>query len=357
MGTQIEGLEMKVIHIYADANGNWGDRALARGVQEIFMKHLGIQSQDFQIIPLESLSKEQNKLSNQDLIIYGGGGILGELIAAYCGFLSSFPSPTVGYGVGLNRFIVTTGKEEPFKTEDVKILSYVVKRDFKYFSVRNDGSKEKLLSWGYEPPLPESPDPGIWSGLNLTPQKTTQNYVIIQLAGDMLLNRFYYDAIDMVKFTRKINVVKNFLNKKGYDVVFAVHREEDTLFKRFITGQYEEWNWREVMNNIPKGLESYKNAKFVLGMRGHSQILPFGLGVPSIALVNQSKNLGFMQKVGLERYAVKIKEKNLDILLKEKILELENEYPSVQSHIQSQLQTMEKNVTEEFKIIKERLKW
>lgn len=348
---------MKVLHIYAHENGNWGDRALARGTQEVFKKYLGIQ--EFNIVSVETLVNNQDKLLNQDLIIYGGGGIIGELMSAYKGFLSSFPSPIVGYAVGANRFIVPTGREEPYEISDLKLLNYVVKRDFKYFSVRNDGTKEKLLAWGYEPPLNESPCVGLWSGLNLpnTTTSNSKNYVIIQLAGDMLLNRFYYDGIDMVKFTRKIDSVKNFLNNKGYDVMFAIHRSEDTVYKRFISKNYREWNWSEMINNIPHGLQSYKNAKFVIGMRGHAQILPFGFNVPPIALVNQSKNLGFMQKVGLERYAVNINEKRLDTILKVKILELENEYPLIQKHIQSQLQIMDKNVTEEFKVIKEKLNW
>jgi len=345
---------MKVVHIYADANGNWGDKALGLGTRKVFNKNLGIK--EYKIIPLETFSSQTDKLNNQDLIIVGGGGIIRELLSAYRGSFSSFNSPTIGYALGLNTFADSNGQDSLLSQSNSTLLKSVIKRDFKYFSVRNDDTKENLEKIGLS--LPETPDPGLWSGLNLANSNTKkEEYVIIQLAGDMYWNRFFFNEVDVISFTKRINIVKNFLNYRGYKVCFAYHRIEDKYFLKYITQPFEQWTWDTTMPSISQGLCSYRDAKFVIGMRGHSQIIPFGFGVPSIALVNQSKNYGFMQKVGLERYCVNIKEKMLELILEDKISELENEYNEVKTHIKSQLKIMDQQVVEEFKVIKEKLKW
>lgn len=345
---------MKVVHIYADANGNWGDKALGLGTRKIFNKNLGIK--EYKIIPLESFSSHTDQLDNQDLIIVGGGGIIRELLSTYRGSFSSFKSPTIGYALGLNTFVDSNGLNDSLSESSSSLLRSVIKRDFKYFSVRNDDTKENLEKIGLI--LPETPDPGLWSGINLSNSNAKkEKYIIIQLAGDMYWNRFFFNEVDIISFTKQINIVKNYLNNKGYEVYFAYHRIEDKYFLKYITQPFKQWTWDSVMPTVSQGLYNYRDAKFVIGMRGHSQIIPFGFGVPSIALVNQSKNYGFMQKVGLERYCVNIKEKLLELALEEKISELENEYNDVKKHIQFQLKTMNQQVEDEFKIIKEKLKW
>jgi polysaccharide pyruvyl transferase WcaK-like protein len=345
---------MTTIHIYADTNGNWGDKALGLGTQNVFSKNLGIKN--YEVIPLETFTADINKLENQDLIIVGGGGIIRELLSAYRGSFASFNSPTIGYALGLNTFVDSNGQDSLLSQSNSTLLRSVITRDFKYFSVRNDDTKENLEKIGLS--LPETPDPGLWSGMNLSNSNTKkEEYVIIQLAGDMYWNRFFFNEVDIISFTKRINIVKNFLNQRGYNVCFAYHRIEDKYFLKYITQPFQEWTWNTTMPTVPQGLINYRDAKFVIGMRGHAQIIPFGFGVPPIALVNQSKNYSFMQKVGLERYCVNIKEKLLELTLEEKISELENEYDYVKKHIRSQLKVMDQQVVEEFKIIKEKLEW
>jgi len=66
-------------------------------------------------------------------------------------------------------------------------------------------------------------------------------------------------------------------------------------------------------------LDYYKNAEFVLAMRGHGQIVPIGLNVPVISLENHDKNIGLMRKLNLEYYNVNILEKELSVKIIEKV--------------------------------------
>ena len=60
--------------------------------------------------------------------------------------------------------------------------------------------------------------------------------------------------------------------------------------------------------NTWEGLAYYKYAEFVIGMRGHAQICPIGLGVPIISLISHAKHTGLLDRLGLPPYMAKVSE-------------------------------------------------
>lgn len=55
----------------------------------------------------------------------------------------------------------------------------------------------------------------------------------------------------------------------------------------------------------------YSKMDLVVGMRGHSMIIPFGLGVPTIGIGAHNKIKWFLEDVGLEKYSVVLNENNV----------------------------------------------
>ena len=52
---------------------------------------------------------------------------------------------------------------------------------------------------------------------------------------------------------------------------------------------------------LPLFADIYRQMDLVIGMRGHSNIVPFGLGTPVVGLGSHNKNRFFLAQIGAEK--------------------------------------------------------
>ena len=155
-------------------------------------------------------------------------------------------------------------------------------------------------------------DPGFWLPLGRNFKLfIKEKYVVVQLANDKPLHRFV-SIENRDAFIKNMIVVLNELADK-YKIVFAPHVYEDIEISENIA--------KEVKNSIVMDFSKfafdraiefmgiYQNASFVLGMRGHGQIIPLGFGSPVISLENHDKHCGLMLEYGLGEYNINILDK------------------------------------------------
>ncbi|KKP66668.1 MAG: hypothetical protein UR68_C0021G0003 [Candidatus Roizmanbacteria bacterium GW2011_GWA2_35_19] len=348
---------MKVLHTYC-LNYNVGDYALGIGVKNIF-RHLynisffaevNLQGHIFDDYFINLINKKY------DLLIIGGGGIIHGSHWPHGWFwlinkenIKKIKIPFIVYSAGYNYF----KNEKGIPKRGIVHLKETQKQaDF--FSVRNDGSYERLLSQtGIKANV--IADPAFWITLGRKfSSDLNKKYVIVQLADDKSISRF--------KSTKKrddfIEVMINILMKLSlsYLIVFVPHVYEDLEISKKISSAIKNsivLNFGEyAFDRSDEYIGIYKNSEFVLAMRGHGQIIPLSFGIPVISLENHYKHFGLMKEYGLEKYNVNILDKFFKVKLEDRISLLIKELNNLKVFINKKNVELFKNTVEMLRNIK-----
>jgi hypothetical protein len=132
--------------------------------------------------------------------------------------------------------------------------------------------------------------------------------------------------------------------------VFLPHRELDL---RSFGNNTINVSWSEIMNDYMKGLMWYEHAEFVIGTRGHSQLISFGYNKPFINIASQAKNIGFMKRYKLTDYMIKSQDLFIDSF-ENKIKLIQDNTFGIKILINNYLNQLWSNTVDEWKIINSR---
>lgn len=349
----------KIVHAYAK-HYNFGDNALAYGVKNMISKYLTPDAR-YENIDVHTTIFNKNVISNinkANLFLVGGGGLIDTFTTENKYWLFNLEdkdihflkTPLVFYGLGYNNF-----ENVNLNKKTIKNLKNLINKSIS-FSVRNDGTRDRLLKEGLD--LKEIPDPGFFCNGNHPKPEIDGKYMMIQLAFDSLKQR----KID--KSILLDNIVKTCseLLKKNYSIVLAPHCYPDISISKEIVDLLNNpkvimWNWYEIIKeeNVSLGLGYYKYASFVIGMRGHSQICPIGMGTPVISLINHPKHLGLLKKINQTDFVVNITNETFDKTLIEFVNIIEDKHDEIVKNNKLLTQQLEHQTQLHIEEIKEKL--
>jgi len=299
---------MRTWHVYA-RHHNFGDYALGLGLRNIFEAYFP-RPMIFELVDVHSLVFDAATVArlnaSAQLMLVGGGGLIrgrGDqwLFKLPAAQLLDIAVPIVCYGLGYNNF-PSEPEVGPQVIENLRALQAQALG----FSVRNDGTQERLARLGFE--APEVPDPGFFVAGDYPRPPVPQPYVVVQLAYAIPGIREFSE----VALVAALVPVIKFLRRRGYSVVLAPHVETDSRPTNLLLealghpAGVSTWPWHHLMRdeNTREGLAYYQHAQFVIGMRGHAQICPIGLGVPVITIASHAKHTGLLAHLNLPSYAV-----------------------------------------------------
>lgn len=312
---------MKVLHSYC-LNYNIGDYALGIGVKNLLRENLpvdliGDTNIQGRVFDEYYINEVVNK--RYDLLVIGGGGIIhgkhwpnGWFWLIEKELIKEIKIPFIVYGVGYNYWEEEGGIPE----RGTDHLKETIKHA-RYFSVRNDGSADRILK---QTGIRSSvvPDPGFHVDINSHYERAEKSpYVIIQVANDKPLSRFgSQESVDsFIEDMRAITIKLS----KDYKVIFAPHVYDDISLSKAIARDVpnsEVWDFGYfAFDHSDQAVGYYKHAEFVIAMRGHGQIVPICFNTPVIALENHPKHRGLMQELGLLEYNVKINDDDFRLKL------------------------------------------
>ena len=113
-------------------------------------------------------------------------------------------------------------------------------------------------------------------------------------------------------------------------MIFAPHVFDDIIVSKEIAAgvpNTEIWDFGYyAFDHCEHAISFYQNAKFVITMRGHGQIIPIAFNTPVISLSNHPKHIGLMKELNLSDYNVNLSDADFYEDLLKKIVKLEQNY-------------------------------
>ncbi len=322
----------RVLHI-ASFSGNTGDGAMHDGAirtrSEDIDRPLTYQRIEIrEFIHWASRSFDDSFIEmakNSDLVLFGGNSIFqmwrdntasGTYFDFEPDFLLKLEKPVVFYGIGCDA----TRGVHPVSVERTRAtLDHCADPNRFLYSLRNDGSSQLIsteLGASYANRMSVIPDGGLFAEPKcFTPRR--RQYVILNIAGDMPDIRFGNHETDERDFGRYLaKEIEHLLaSRPDLDVVFIPHvfsdiaiiaKCLDALDDRLRRSRVEVASYQVDEEAWAKIFALYRNATAVLAMRFHANLVPIGLGVPTVGLSSHHKVAGLFSGLGLEDRCVSL---------------------------------------------------
>lgn len=347
-------MRSKTIWHVGGYNRNYGDFVLLESIRENLEKQkdvplnfVNIDCQSTHFFP--ELIDQMNEKA--DMLIIGGGGFVmnrhednsrsGWQWSINNEDIEKIKIPIIVYGIGYNKFNYDNRGFKDNMNESLKITQ----NKSKLFSVRNTGTKEELIKRGLdEDNIYIIPD----SGMFISPYpiennlfKTDKMLVGLNFVSDRPHYTFpgEYEKTQQKFYKELVETCKYLIENKNaliinIDHIPALDTEVNDLFKKELGDNYKVLS-EEIPEIYPPSLTNshylaycYKKMNLVLGMRGHSNIISFGMGTPFVSIGSHNKNRFFLNDINEKEYLIDIRdfENSIkhDIMIK-KIEELLND--------------------------------
>lgn len=316
---------MKTIYHYGGWGRNYGDLAIQAGMMHTLQHMASCQGQSIEFIPIDL--KQQSPLHEGlidlinyrgDMLLVGGGGLImpGDGFTTRSGWqfnisekdLDKLKVPLVIYGIGYNIF---PGDERVMEGDIIRHL-IKTREVAKLFSVRDYGTRDWLTNrevWDID----VIPDPAMFcpSYISMGSLARLNEFCIgLCWAGDRMDRRFPPSGDDRDVIKRVSDILLECLEVQGGGkVVYIPHVgiydwKAAILFEQYLGNSFcniaEEipYLFPESLAQVPLVVGIYSMMNVVVGMRGHSNIIPYGQGVPVIGFGNHLKNQFFAKSVG-----------------------------------------------------------
>jgi len=282
----------------------------------------------------------------QGLLIGGGGLIIpdsnpnknsGWQLNCTRELINNVKCPLILFAIGYNTF----RGQDMFPDSFEKHIRDTVRKSL-FFGMRNSGSIQKLKKH-----LPEE----LWDQLTFQPCTTTvlqkllkntikqrsfSGRVYINMAFDRESMRNNSDPhTPCIKIARFAKVAAS----KGWQIILVTHLPNDKLVIPYLHAQQIEFELIDLSHAKPLDvLQAYSAADLVIGMRGHAQMIPFGLGVPIFSIISHDKMQFFLDDIGKPDWGVEIDDQKLDDRLVELLEHVDEEELKMRRHYINQIQ-------------------
>lgn len=217
--------------------------------------------------------------------------------------------PVIVYSVGYNFF---HGQENTKRFQE-SITKLIEKADF--VGLRNRGSVEEIKKL-----LPDN----LRQKIVFQPCTTTlirkiynfekDNYsrkVGINMAFDREESRYGESKIAILN---QVAQAMKRIADMNYEIHYLVHCDTDLRFLPYLERQKVKYEVDYLVDSLPDEIiKCYKQLDCVIGMRGHAQMIPFGVGCRVISLGTHNKIRWFLEDIEAEDWYIDLNEKTEEI--------------------------------------------
>ncbi|MFD1949584.1 polysaccharide pyruvyl transferase family protein [Sphingomonas arantia] len=322
---------------YAGWHGNAGDVMIVHAQHALFASRFGetpwVNEDHKKLVRVEDVER-----INRDAraVVVGGGGLLlpdrhrpfpnvdsDWLWNIPLATLKRLRRPLLGFAIGYNRMEV----QDDFFPSFRKHITETVERSA-FFSVRNRGSLEKLSD--YLPPtvadkivIQPCPTnvmslirPDSWSAKR---DPNVKAVVFVLFMGFKKLG--IVEDRDQI---RRIARQAKRMAANGWEIHIATHTVDELAALPAFVEERVMFSHRMMDMMSPADIVRYYRSKtLVIGMRGHGVMLPYGIGVPVMGIINHVKVRYFLEEVGLDELAVPLRDPNMEDRINELVTAFE----------------------------------
>lgn len=307
-----------VVHYGVHRNGNSGDTALFAATRMLFDQRFG--AQQWTKLPVRSAvtTADVEKINARaKAVVVGGGGLIipDSVSGSQSGWqwniaiedLRRLERPLVLNAVGYNNFHGQSGFAERFAEHVVETVRKSV-----FVGLRNTGSIRSLsehLPAELAARLRHQPCPTTVLSYLLPDQDRNPapgRHLSINLAYDRVERRFNGRVEECVK---DIADAARHMVDRGWRVTVAIHDPRDRFFLPLLRGFGLNFAVVDIAHaGVPAILDFYQTTDLTIGMRGHGQMVPFGLKRPIFTLSSHPKMNYFLEDIGQPSWGVDIRE-------------------------------------------------
>lgn len=331
---------MRVLQV-ASFNGNIGDYANHMGFRHEIKKW--VPDIEFTNLEMRYFYRSWNKrkfdesfanMANEyDLLVFGGGGFFelkwdysatGTTIDLSTEILNRIKRPILFNCIGTS---VAKGASDQAIEKFDKFLTNVIERN-DFVTVRNDGSYEllnRIYKNKYSDSIMKVPDGGFFC----SPTEHEQPLIVpgytnicINIAGDMPEIRFPGgEKLNREEFILEIAEFCNQILDQNQNIrlIFVPHIASDLKVISEVMGCISDWNLRlrvscagcyngEATDGL-MNFDLYRQSDLVLGMRYHANVVPIGMGIPTIMLGTYAPHLALCHDLDIDSRCVLANEK------------------------------------------------
>lgn len=290
-----------IAHVTYPYTGNAGDTYLSYCVR----RFLGYKTWDF-IQVTDPVNEEViNTINKTNGLVIGGGGLFlpdtnGNTISGWQWaipdtLLDEIEVPIFVFSVGYNYFY----GQDPNQlfVDSINKLA----RKSKFFGLRNTGSVEKVRSiltntLADNVRLQPCSTAFAYKYLNKSRHKSLKlKRIALNMAFDRDGLRF---GIDKDMICRNVAKAAYRLTGIGYELCYVAHCDSDFEFLAYLDQESVPYTRMNLSFRLPEDIYEYYNSiDIAIGMRGHSQMIPFGVGCKIITLSTHNKMKWFLEDI------------------------------------------------------------
>ena len=344
---------MKILQV-ASFNGNIGDYANHTGFRYEFSKRF--KDAEFTNLEMRYFYQSWNKckfdesfaeiVNQYDMLVFGGGGFFelkwdysatGTTINLSQDILKKIKVPILFNCIGTS---IAKGASKEAIAKFDHFLAQVIERG-DLVTVRNDGSYE-LLNHIYENRYCEKilkvPDGGFFCRFTEHEQPlivSGHKNICINIAGDMPEIRFPGgEKLNRESFILEMAQLCNGILEKDENIrlIFVPHILSDLKIISDVMSHILDWHLRTRVScagcyngQATDGLvnfDLYRQSDLVLGMRYHANVVPIGMGVPTIMLGTYEPHLSLCKDLDIMHRCVIANKKGFSVELENKIFNI-----------------------------------
>lgn len=303
--------------------GNAGDTVLFWAVRELFDRVTGRKHWLRESVWDKVDSDTVNRINKEaGGVIVGGGGLLlrdtrpnpnsGWQWNCSAELIARLDVPLTIFAIGYNRFRDQAEFEDVFR-ENIRILV----EQSSFFGLRNTGSIQAVAEYlpvSLQDRLSFQPCPTTVIGRfapefcrphSLPPPKR----LALNCAFDRHWLRF---AGSEAPILTQICKAMKWATEHGWELHLSVHaRGDDTVLPYLLREEVPFTEHQLYGHPVSKVLEFYRHMPLTIGMRGHSQMIPFGLGNAILSLASHDKLLYFLDDIGHSEWGIDVQDSDL----------------------------------------------
>lgn len=375
LGNKNNNKQLRLLHIgvHHSANKNAGDTLLFTVVRKIFDYFFGQcrwgLHQAWDKFSLDFVLKV-NK--NFDGIIVGGGGLLlrdqdksktsksGWQWNSSLDSIDEIKIPLIIFAIGYNRF---RGQPE-FDPIFFKHINSTVKKSI-FFGLRNNGSIKALKNYlnkdlTSKPFRQFCPTTVLWQlypkyqALAKAHDKKNKRLLSFNAAFDRSNLRFGSNPNQIIE--RVVKALK-VAQTRGWKIIVTAHKMIDRKIETYLNEQGVLFEVKDLSNsNEEEIMEFYSQIDFAFGMRGHSQMIPFGLRRPILSIISHDKMRFFLEDIKKLDWGIEVNSLELEKTLEKFLESLEEKRSDIHTQISFAQQKIWEETENNFKKLKNSLK-